>query len=252
MSQWSDFVDHARTRGSVIEEVIKDFYSNLLVHGDNALDGGAHAGYHTIPLAHAVGPGRVIAVDANHLILEKLQPKLINLPSVVVELGALQADEARTEITFHRSSAHPGRSGISRSWDLISPGTVVYDAPLTVPATTIDKLVRRHALGSLRFIKLDLEGGEYHALRGASKTLGGMRPVVVSEHSVHSPKINGFAMEDYFAMLASHGYEAVRPDGEPVTIAQPFPFWYVFLLPSEQAPRLRPRLRESFGRAKIG
>jgi hypothetical protein len=61
------------------------------------------------------------------------------------------------------------------------PATVVYDRPLkpnsqTRTTTTIDELVRSGIAPRVDFIKMDIEGAELDALRGAMHTLRRDRP----------------------------------------------------------------------------
>lgn len=53
-------------------------------------------------------------------------------------------------------------------------GTESASAPVT--STTIDELVRRKSLERVDFIKLDIEGAELSALRGAEQALRRFRP----------------------------------------------------------------------------
>jgi FkbM family methyltransferase len=246
--QWAAFKDKARTKGTLIEEAIKDFYAGWLSPTDNAFDGGAHSGYHTTPLAQLLTGGKVIAVEANKAMVDKLAPRLAKFPNVALEYAAIQSDPTAQTVTFNCSPNHPGRSGISRTWDVISPGSVEYDPPVEVPATTIDSLVLKHGLTSLRFVKLDLEGGEFNALRGAAVTMSRLRPVFVTEHSMHAPAVNGFAMSDYLEMLQTRGYRAFAPNGSPVTPEDLFPFWYVMLAPNEIADQANAALQAALAK----
>lgn len=236
---WLSFREKAIKTGTVIEEVIREFYENWLNTSDSAIDGGAHAGYHTIPLAKHLKTGKVVGIDANKAMFDKLSPLLEPFPNAVLEYAALQNSYDEESVTFHCSLNHPGRSGISRSWDYIQPGSVNYEPPVTVPATTIDKLALKHNLQSLRFVKLDLEGGEFNALRGAQTTLSEARPVFVTEYSSHAPQINNFTMEEYYKFLSSFNYVVMAPNGSLVTASNPFPFWYVFIIPSEYLDDVR-------------
>ena len=232
---WDSFVKLARNNGNLIEFLIKDFYANeLLSKNDNALDGGAHAGFHTIPLADVLVDGTVVAIDANETLVRKLGERLADRRNVQLRFAALQDDPSAESITFNISTSHLGRSGVSRLWDHIAPGTVTYAPPVKVPATTIDKLVAEHAMPSLAFVKLDLEGGEFAAIRGARDTMKRLRPVFVTEHSVKAPAANGFGIEAWFDYMAAQDYAVLGPNGVAVTVANPFPFWYVFLVPEER------------------
>lgn len=246
-SEWQSFVQQARNEGSRIEVLIKAFYcDHLLAPTDNAIDGGSHSGYHTIPLARQLTEGKVVAIDANAAMVGKLRAKIENIPNIILEHAALQADSGTESITFNVSTSHLGRSGISRIWDKIAPGTVEYAPPTPVPATTIDKLVTKHAFGTLRFIKLDLEGGEFNAIRGAIETMSTLRPVFVTEHSVKAPEVNGFSVADYFEYMASLNYVVLAPSGKQVTASNPFPFWYVFLVPAEMQSDVTRGLEQAF------
>src|SRR4029079_7865412 len=56
--------------------------------------------------------------------------------------------------------------------------------PLRLPVTTIDQIVSELQLSSVDFIKMDIEGAEKNALRGAEATLGKFTPALAisSEH----------------------------------------------------------------------
>jgi FkbM family methyltransferase len=71
-----------------------------------------------------------------------------------------------------------------------------------VHATTVDSL----ELKSCDLIQLDIEGGEYRALRGAHDTLAHYKPVVCIEHKPlrHAPKC-----ADVLPYLAQLGYKVV-------------------------------------------
>lgn len=243
--RWLAFAERAHADGQLIERVIRQLYTDHLPEDGQAIDGGANLGFHTFGLAARLTRGRILAVEANRVTFAGLLARLALRPQVMPVFGALQSDANCTQIRFNCSPSHPGRSGVGRIWDLIAPGQVEYAQGDLVPATTIDRLVAHHELPRLDFIKLDLEGGEYHALRGAERALRGLRPLVVAEHSKHSPRLNGFRIEDYFAWLSSLGYVPVSPAGSDMTIADPFPFWYVFLVPEERLGWWRPRIEHA-------
>jgi hypothetical protein len=57
-------------------------------------------------------------------------------------------------------------------------------APTRLPVTTIDKIVSELNLASVDFIKMDIEGAEKNALRGAQATLAKYSPTMAisAEH----------------------------------------------------------------------
>lgn len=62
---------------------------------------------------------------------------------------------------------------------------------LSVPATTIDDTVQRLGLERVDFVKMDIEGAERHALRGARRTLSrfGPRMAVCTYHKADDPVV---------------------------------------------------------------
>lgn len=64
----------------------------------------------------------------------RLPAKIENIPNIIFEHAALQAGPGAESITFNVSMSHLGRSGISRIWDKIAPGTVEYAPPTLAPS----------------------------------------------------------------------------------------------------------------------
>lgn len=52
------------------------------------------------------------------------------------------------------------------------------DACITIPVTTIDDFVDQEGIDQLDFIKMDIEGAELNALKGAEKTISRLNPVL--------------------------------------------------------------------------
>ena len=137
-------------------------------------------------------------------------------------------------------------------WEQWGEGSVTYDAPVVAPIVEIDDLAALLAGGRpVDFIKLDLEGNEINALRGATKTLQAHRPVIVTEFGLkpdnehlYDETLAGFA-----GLLDQWGYRAFAPWGEDVTasMVEEYPFWYLFLLPvGETLDTQRQLLEDAF------
>lgn len=72
---------------------------------------------------------------------------------------------------------------------------------------TIDDYVGENNLHSLDLIMLDIEGGEFDALRGAKKTIGTYSPVIVFEiHRKYVDWLGGLDKTDIMRYLYSFGY----------------------------------------------
>ena len=209
-----------------------------------AIDGGCHKGMHTGPLARCCK--RVIAVDANPDMCAYLaeQNRKTGVNNCEIVQAALQDDENADSVTFYISDNFLGRSSLTRLWDSIDK-EVVY-RPVTAPATTIDKLVRERGIDRVDFIKLDLEGGEYRALRGAANVLRRDALIFVMENSVHAAKQGGFLETDPFDYLSGLGYALLAPNGSRVARDRPFPFWYLFGIPLARLDELKARLQDAY------
>jgi FkbM family methyltransferase len=75
-----------------------------------------------------------------------------------------------------------------------------------VAAVCVDDVIPGDEAVSL--IKIDVEGHEYLALAGASRTIRKHRPVIISEFAPAALKVNsGRSGEEYLQLLASLGYD---------------------------------------------
>lgn len=241
-TDYSAFVAACRSDGIVVERAIARTYQTLLAGAAPfaAIDGGAEKGFHTYHLSAIEACRRVYAVEANpetfahHTSQQILKPYG---PKVVPVHAALQVDPALTSIAFRASPSHPGRSGIDPVY--LGNSEVMYGEPISVPATTIDQIAATAPL-PIRFIKLDLEGGEYPALRGATSVLNTHRPTVVFENGSKSLARVGATEADFADFVKRAGYVIMGFDGEELSVQTLYRFWYAWLAPvGEQVPLRR-------------
>lgn len=143
-------------------------------HGDGVviIDGGAHVGSYTIPWArHIRGWGTVLAFEPQRWIYMALCGNAVinncfNIEAVLSALG-----EAKGSIRIPRlDPAIPCNSG----------GIHAGEGEDRVPLVAIDDL----RLGRCDIIKMDLEGMEPQALRGARDTLQKHKPIIIAEHFI--------------------------------------------------------------------
>jgi FkbM family methyltransferase len=138
--------------------------------GDVAIDAGACFGETALWLAHVVGEtGRVISLEFSPGNLGLLRANLARNPTHAARIELVEA-------------ALWERSGEHLEIDMDGPAsTITGGQPTghdTTGATTIalDDLVTSHHLDHVDFVKLDIEGAETAALRGATRTLEHHRP----------------------------------------------------------------------------
>jgi FkbM family methyltransferase len=152
----------------------------------NVADVGAHIGSFTALLDRLAPKGRLFAVEA---VPAKAALLAARFPRAKVLAEA--ATDRPGEVTFHVNLANPGFSSLApRS----SRGAT---RPIRVPARPLDDMIPADV--PLHFLKVDVEGFEYPALRGAARILRDDRPAILFEAgAARDPDL---AMADYPALF---------------------------------------------------
>jgi FkbM family methyltransferase len=221
-------IDEKRGVGEFFEQIIEMIYEETLAASDFALDGGANRGRHTLPMADRVGPdGLIVGVEAIPGLAAALAGRIRTEGRANVSIlgEALGPSEGATP--FVHVQGDDGYSGRLERDGIPGPARATVQT-ITVPMTTIDAIVRKSGRGNLRFIKLDLEGGEYDALRGASDTMRDSAPLIVFENGRSSAAaVYHYEMEQWFELFASSHYRISDLFGRPFTPAH----WHAAEIP---------------------
>lgn len=139
--------------------------------GDVVIDCGAYLGHFTMDALEA-GAGRVILMEPAPMpatCLRRTFSREIASGQVTVLEEGVWESEGRVEFLDDGSAS--GSVVLARS-----PWTEPGAAKIGVSVTTIDALVARLKLDRVDFIKMDIEGSEQPALRGAARTLARFKP----------------------------------------------------------------------------
>lgn len=173
--------------------------------GSTFFDIGANAGYMTLVGAKAVGPsGTVVAFEPlpNTAREMSAQMRLNRLDHVRV----VQAAVCDRVGTIDLSTG--GSSDMVAMLEVQDRG----GPTISVASTTIDASVERH--GPPNTIKIDIEGAELLALRGAAKTLDRHKPTLLTE--LHTAELASQCL----ALLDDFNYRHHTTAGAPIDRGQ--------------------------------
>lgn len=183
----------------------------LLHPGDVFVDGGANVGYVALAVATSVGPsGRVIACEPSRRTMTLFRANAELNAFGWVDLREVALADAQGTRTFR--SFEPG-SG----WSSFAPPDPQSACEEHVRVTTLD-LLTEGLTGRVRVVKLDLEGAEVAALRGASALLSAGRPCFIVEVEPDHLERQGTSAEELggiFEAAEYRGYQVRASNGGP-------------------------------------
>jgi FkbM family methyltransferase len=142
--------------------------------GSVAVDAGANCGIYTVVAARLVGDtGKVIAFEPGERTAPVLEHniELNGLSNVRLYRDALADRDGKARLYHHEGP-------VARS---IAAGDSRQDEFDEVSTITLDSVAQREGIPRIDFLKLDIEGAEELALRGAELVLSKSHPVVVFE-----------------------------------------------------------------------
>jgi FkbM family methyltransferase len=182
-----------------------------ITKGEVVVDCGAHFGAFTLYAARAVGEkGTVVAFEPDSLNFEKLVSNIeLNRLTNVIALkkGVYSKNASLAFESSHDDAAHFLADGGLDS----RPGTCL-------PVVTLDSELGALGIRRVDFIKMDVEGAEIEAVKGAARTLASndVSLAIASYHEVEG-KPTALALEGWFA---SQGYNALTQfPAHPTTFA---------------------------------
>ncbi len=164
----------------------------VLVRDSICLDVGAHSGEILSMMRRFAPAGRHHAFEALPYLADGLRRRF---PGLHVHNVAVSNESGEASFCFVENA--PAWSGLRRrDYDIPNPSI----REITVKRARIDDLVP--ATEKVRLVKIDIEGGEYHALLGASEVIRRSRPFVVMEAGRTSTGRYGVTPEEMFDLFS--------------------------------------------------
>ena len=169
-------------------------FEKLVREGSVVFDVGAHAGFYSLLASRLVGStGKVIAFEPLprnlHFLREHLRINRVENVQVI--------EKALSDMEGEVSFAEGENSFNAR----IAP-----EGTLIVKSAVLDELVEGDGIPAPDFIKMDIEGAETMALKGALRVLGKFHPTIFL--TTHGPEIHA----ECVALLEGLGYRLIYLD----------------------------------------
>lgn len=198
-----------RVAGHPYEEAQWKLVARLLKPGMTFVDVGANQGFYALLASQLVGPdGNVVAFEPARTEARKLRLNLRMNRRHNVRVVESAVGDRDGETSFYLCLDHQG------SWSSIAPPADDVKArrvQVTVPITRLDTYADEHML-RVDMVKLDIEGGELSALRGAVETLRRDRPVILYEAEDQRTRQWNYAASEIVEYLRELGYDSMTVD----------------------------------------
>lgn len=171
--------------------------------GDTVLDIGGHIGLYAVTFGKLVQPsGKVYSFEPTPVTNQLLQKTVtINHLQQVVSVQKEAVSKEEGETVFYISNDLADNSN----------SLVNYDKPksvkgVKVPLVSIDSF-RNRINHKIDFIKIDVEGAELDAVKGARETLLNDRPTCILALHPHQIKSKGDSLDEIWDVVIGYKYE---------------------------------------------
>jgi len=218
---------HGRNR----EKETINLFSDLISPGDVVLDVGGHIGYMSLLFAKlATSSGKVIVFEPGTNNLPYIRKNIAEHQNI--ELQELAVSNERGTASFYVEDLTGQNNSLVKDYEIFQEnvksasvsGRVDEDV---VETTTIDHFVDERNLAP-SFVKIDIEGAEAMAIRGAINTIQKRRPILMVEVTKDYEQVFEMFQECGYRMFSSARAELSSPND-----LRAHGFSNVFFLPKE-------------------
>ena len=185
------------------------FVAETLRPGDTYVDVGANVGLLALRASSVVGPaGKVVAVEAHPRTATFLRENVAMNGFDNVQVESCAVGETRGTVSFSsrrsddQNAVDPARTGME------------------VPLVPLDELFPESRIPRVQLLKIDVEGFELPALRGATALLRRVDRILIESSARHSARY-GYDPREVYALLRQAGFR-LRRLGDTVDIPVDF------------------------------
>jgi len=191
--------------------------AQYITPGDTFVDIGANIGYHTLFSASLLkNTGKVIAFEPIKRLAQQIEESVAANQFDNVEVYQNGLGDKAAELDLYVRDENMGGSSLSKyeNLNLVSASSVE-----TISIKTLDSLLPAET--RINVMKIDVEGHEFEALKGAENLLREQKPVIFMEFSPIFYKLDypGKASE-LITFLESFGYSFETMTGFPINLKQ--------------------------------
>ena len=192
----SALTSHAGTGSLINDQLAGRLVSSLCQSDKTFLDIGAHIGSIISETMKRSSPAKIIAIEAMPDKAAKLRRKFPN-----IELHEYAVSDKEGEANFYVNTKQSGYSSLNK------PQSEKGIKQIDVKLNLIDNLI---SSDDVDVIKIDIEGAELGALRGATKLISDSQPIIMFESGPEESL--GFTKSDMWTFLTDHKYDLFIPD----------------------------------------
>lgn len=200
----------------------------LLKPGDVAIDVGANIGTHTLEMAAAIGPtGKVYSFEPNALVRSCMFENIrLNGFDRIVDVRSQALGEVRGR-AFLRVPVEEDQTYSNQGLSSL----VALDTPhreVEVEAEKLDAFIDARLLSQLTMVKIDTQGYDAKVIRGMSRCLTRLSPVIIFEYEAWAWKQADESISDLAKWIGKFGYslhllavDEYKPTFKPIDLSAP-------------------------------
>lgn len=183
------------------EPISTKLVSKLLKEGMTCLDIGANIGYYVQLESNLIGStGKIIAIEPSPENFEYLQKNIKSQKRDNITAYNFAAGDTEGHLNFliYENASNSGMivpDGEEPKW----PGDII-----KVPVKIIDNFLDELNIEKIDFLRMDVEGYEFHIFEGMKQTLQNSKPIIQIE--VHRSIMGNETTKKWFLMLKNLGY----------------------------------------------